>query len=292
MAVYELKNEEISVLIDSVGAELKSLKRLSDKTEYLWCGDAAYWGRTSPVLFPFVGGLRGREYRAKGRTWPMTQHGFARDMEFALLFRGENEIWFELDSDEATLEKFPYAFVLKLGYRLEKSRVEVMWQVENPGEETLYFSIGGHPAFNCPLREGEKQEDYFLDFGAVDQVVATEINEAGLASDSVAVYALEKGKLALSEHLFDRDALVIENRQTDMVGLCGRDGARYVKVTMDAPLFGVWSPAGKNAPFVCIEPWYGRCDGENFEGALEERKWGNQVEPGGVWEASYTIELE
>ena len=119
MAVYELKNDVISVLIDSVGAELKSLKRLSDGREYLWCGDAAYWGRTSPVLFPFVGGVRNREYRAKGRTWSMTQHGFARDMEFGLLSQGENEIWFELDSDENTLEKFPYVFGLKAGYRLE-----------------------------------------------------------------------------------------------------------------------------------------------------------------------------
>ncbi|MCX4304818.1 MAG: aldose 1-epimerase family protein [Acetatifactor sp.] len=292
MAVYELKNDVLSVLIDSVGAELKSLKRLSDGREYLWCGDAAYWGRTSPVLFPFVGGVRNREYRAKGRTWSMTQHGFARDMEFGLLSQGENEIWFELDSDENTLEKFPYVFGLKAGYRLEKNKVVVMWQVVNPGDETLHFSIGGHPAFNCPLEAGEKQEDCFLDFGDVDQVASTEINVSGLATDSVTVYGLENGKLALNEKLFERDALVIENRQTDMVGLCGRDGNRYVKVTMDAPLFGVWTPAGKKAPFICIEPWYGRCDGENFEGTLEEREWGNHVEAGGVWEASYTIELE
>lgn len=291
MAVYELKNEDISVLIDSMGAELKSLKGLSDGREYLWCGDAAYWGRTSPVLFPFVGGLRDKVYRAKDRTWPMTQHGFARNMEFTLLSQGKDEIWFALKSDENTLEKFPYAFVLKAGYRLEGKKAVVMWQVENPGEETLHFSIGGHPAFNCPLETGEKQEEYFLDFGDVDQVVSTEIN-GGLASDTCAVYPLDKGKLAISEHLFERDALVIENRQTDMVGLCRRDGSRYLKVTMDAPLFGVWSPAGKRAPFVCIEPWYGRCDDADFEGTLEERKWGNHVEPGEVWEASYTIELE
>ena len=110
MALYELKNEEISISIDSVGAELKSLKRLSTGTEYMWCGDPRYWGRTSPVLFPFVGGLKDRQYRTKGRSYSMTQHGFARDMEFTLLSQSETEIWFQLCSDEETLQKYPYAF--------------------------------------------------------------------------------------------------------------------------------------------------------------------------------------
>lgn len=289
--VRELQNGEISIAIDSRGAELKSLKRVDTGREYMWCGDARYWGRTSPVLFPFVGGVRGKVYRSRGKTWPMTQHGFARDMEFTLLSQREDEIWFELASDERTLERYPYEFVLKLGYRIEGSRVSVLWQVENPGREELPFSIGGHPAFNCPLEEGETWEGYLLDFGDVDQVVSTGLNEAGLATASRRVYPLAGGRLALTPELFDHDALVIEGGQTNMVALCGRDGRRYLKVTMDAPLFGVWSPPKKNAPFVCIEPWYGRCDSEDFSGTLDEREWGNRIKPGESWQASYTIEV-
>lgn len=292
MAVYELKNEKISIVIDSLGAELKSLKKLEGGKEYMWCGDAEYWNRTSPILFPFVGGVKNKVYRAKGKTWPMTQHGFARDMEFSLFSRAKDEIWFERDSNEETLEKYPYEFVLKLGYRLCENRVIVLWQVENPGAENMYFSIGGHPAFNCPIQEGESREECFVDFGAVGQVVSTGISENGLALEEKKAYPLTDGKLALTAELFRRDALVIEDRQTDTVSLCGRDGKRYVKVTMDAPLFGVWSPAGKLAPFICIEPWYGRCDSEDFQGTLEERKWGNMIKPGQVWKASYTIEVE
>lgn len=291
MAVYELKNDAIVLLIDSHGAELKSLKKLDAGTEYMWCGDGKYWGRTSPVLFPFVGGLKNKEYKAKGKTYPMSQHGFARDMEFTLLSRTEDEIWFVLNSNEETLEKYPYEFTLKLGYRISGSQTEVLWQVENPGKEVLPFSIGGHPAFNCPIEEGTKQSEYFVDFGDVDEIVSSRIGENGLVTGCMDVYGLTDGKLALTENLFDHDALVIEDNQTKEAALCKKDGTPYLRVTMEAPLFGVWSPPGKNAPFVCIEPWYGRCDSEYFDGTLEEREWGNVVSPGEIWKASYVIEV-
>ncbi len=153
MAVYELKNEKVSILVNSHGAELKSLRRLSTGTEYMWKADPQFWGRTSPVLFPFVGSLKEKEYKTKGEVYPMSQHGFARDMEFELVSQDENEIWFELKSSEETLKKYPYEFILKLGYKLLDEGVEVLWQVENPGQEELPFSIGGHPAFNCPIEE-------------------------------------------------------------------------------------------------------------------------------------------
>ena len=287
--IYQLKNNEIAIEVESFGAELKSLKDLNTGTEYMWCGDAKYWGRTSPVLFPFVGGLKNKEFHTKGKAYPMGQHGFARDMEFTLLSEKEDEIWFVLSSNEETLAKFPYEFVLKLGYRLEGRSVEVLWQVENPGNEVLLFSIGGHPAFNCPIAEGEKQTDCFLAFGDVEEIVSTRIGELGLATGCMDVYGLTAGKLAITENLFEHDALVIENNQTKEAALCRKDGTPYLKVTMDVPLFGVWSPVGKNAPFICIEPWYGRCDSEDFTGELSEREWGNEAAPGESWKASYTI---
>ncbi len=291
MAVYELKNDVIAICIDSHGAEMKSLKKLSTGTEYMWCGDAKYWGRTSPVLFPFVGGLKNKEYRVEGKTYPMSQHGFARDMEFELLSKEESEIWFVLRSTEETLAKYPFEFILKLGYRISGNRTEVLWQVENPGSKTLPFSIGGHPAFNCPIEEGKKQSDYFVSFGGVDEIISTRLGDHGLVIDCMDVYGLSEGRLALTENLFDHDALIIENNQTDRVSLCKEDGTPYLTVTMDAPLFGVWSPPGKRAPFVCIEPWYGRCDSEYFDGTLQEKDWVNCIDPGQVWNASYRIEV-
>ncbi len=292
MAVYELQNGEIAIAVNSMGAELKSLRKLSTGTEYLWQGDPAFWGRSSPVLFPFVGKTDRGEFRTKGKTYSMTQHGFARDMEFDLLSKTEDEIWLVLKDSEATREKYPYGFTLKLGYRLLDGGVEVLWQVENDGDEELPFSIGGHPAFYCPIDEGAAQTDYLIAFDAGEKVVSTRINEEGLALDETDVYSLKDGILPITEHLFDHDALVIENGQAKKVALCRGDGKAYLTVTMEAPLFGVWSPPKKNAPFICIEPWYGRCDRVGYAGDLKDREWSNLLAPGQVWKAAYQVYVE
>lgn len=291
MAVYELKNETIAVQINSCGAELRSLKKLDTNVEYMWQADPKYWGRTSPILFPFVGGLKNGTYRIGEKTYPMTKHGFCRDMEFEVISQAEQEIWFQLKPTEDTLKIYPYEFVLKQGYQLLPDGVKVLWQVENPGSEELYFSIGGHPAFNCPLDPGKKQTDYKIYFGRLEEVVSTKISEAGMATDGRDHYPLKDGLLSITENLFDHDALVIENDQTNIVAFCDETGKPYVTVTMDVPLFGIWSPDHKNAPFICIEPWCGRCDHENFDGELKDRQWGNTLAPGGVWNREYTIQV-
>jgi len=167
--------------------------------------------------------------------------------------------------------------------------VEVIWRVNNVGNETMYFSIGGHPAFVCPANAEDKQSDYWLHFEGTDQITSRMISD-GLATDEIITYPLEEGYLRITENLFDNDALVVENHQTQRVSLCRPDKTPYVTVSFDAPLFGVWSVPGKQAPFVCIEPWYGRCDHQNFEGTLKDREWGNALEAGAKFEVSYMIE--
>lgn len=287
MALFQIGNEQITIQVDSMGAELKSLKKTTARVEYMWGGSPEFWKRTSPVLFPVVGGLREGKYVHNGRVYSMGQHGFARDMEFTLKSQTNKEIWFSLKSDEKTLEMFPYEFVLELGYELCGSTVIVKWKVFCPSEQEMYFSIGGHPAFRCPLAEGAKQSDYRLWFDA-DKVTAG-ILRNGLMSNETAVYTLENGCMWITGHLFDNDALVIENNQAHKVSLVKPDGSPYLTVSFDAPLFGIWSPPGKNAPFVCIEPWYGRCDAKDFSGTWEERKWGQYIAAGESFEASYQI---
>lgn len=288
---YELKNDYVVAGFVSHGGEMKSLRSRKTGKEYLWCGDPAYWGRSAPVLFPFVGGVYGKEYRTKGQTYPMGQHGFARDMDFTLLSREADSIWFELVSNEDTRNRFPYDFVLKLGYELLDDGIRVCWQVENPGKEVLPFSIGGHPAFYCPIDEGTHQTDYKLWFDTKETIVSTRLSSNGLATDARDEYLLQNGYLQVTEDLFDRDALVIEGDQAHQVALCRADGKPYLTVTMGAPLFGVWSPPKKQAPFICIEPWYGRCDAQGFTGDLTERTWGNKLDPGEIWTEEYTIRI-
>lgn len=287
MAVHTIQNGRLTVQIKDAGAELCSVKDAAGK-EYLFDANPAYWGRSAPVLFPFVGSLKNKEFLYEGKRYPMGQHGFARDMDFSLVRQTQDEIWFRLESDAETLSRYPLPFVLTIGYRLEENAVRVLWEVENPSQEKpLYFSIGAHPAFLCPP-EGGGMENCYLGFDLPGDL-SYRLLDGGLAAKDRYTLPLEGGLCRLSPGLFDRDALIAEGRQTGRVWLADREKRPFITVEFDAPLFGVWSPAGKTAPFVCIEPWYGRCDEVDFSGDLTQRAYGNCALPGQVFSADYRI---
>ncbi len=292
MAEYVISNDELRLSVADAGAEIRSLVRLSDGKELMWQADPAYWGRTSPVLFPLVGNYRDKTSYYNGAAYSMGQHGFARDMVFVLEEQTEDALLFSLCDTEETRKKYPFAFRLLVGYRLLGKTVTVTWKVENPADETMYFSIGGHPAFNCDYSGGRlvfyKNGSPF-EGSLISKIIAPD--GSGCLSDRTKSFGLHEGNLPLSWPLFDEDALIFEDRQADAVAITDAQGRPVLCVTFDAPLFGVWSPAGKNAPFVCIEPWYGRCDRTDFSQQLSEREYGNTLRPKEAFEAYYAIEV-
>lgn len=287
-----LENDILKVTINHFGAELSSMVKKDTGVEYMWNADERFWKRSAPVLFPFVGSLKNKEFQYDGKTYPMGQHGFARDMEFSLVSNSGTEVWFSLSSDESTFEKYPFAFSLEIGYRLSGNTLTVIWKVVNEDKKTMYFSIGGHPAFMCPLNGEGKQTDYFLQFDTDKDLTYSKLSDNGLVYKKDNMLATNGGTMQITEHLFDEDALVVEGGQAHVVSLCKPDKTPYLTVKFDAPLFGLWSPAKKNAPFVCIEPWYGRCDSEEFTGSLEEREYGHSLEAGESFEVSFEIAVE
>ncbi|MDE5697535.1 MAG: aldose 1-epimerase family protein [Lachnospiraceae bacterium] len=289
MAVYSLENAQIKVSVDTLGAELKSLKKVSTGTEYMWDAAPEYWKRTSPVLFPIVGSLNNGSYRCDGKEYPMSQHGFARDMEFEPVQQTGDELKFVLRATEETKAKYPFDFELELGYRLRENNLVVSWKVTNRDSREMYFSIGGHPAFMCPIDKKGVQTDYKVLFDVSDKVTSGIIGSGGTLSARTKEYRLDNGMMDITADLFDEDALIIEDNQAHKVALCSPEGQPYLTVSFDAPLFGLWSPAKKNAPFICIEPWYGRCDRETFAGDLSEREYGNKLSPAETFYAEYTI---
>jgi galactose mutarotase-like enzyme len=176
---------------------------------------------------------------------------------------------------------------------LDGYKLKTIWRVINTDDKTINFQIGGHPAFMCPLKKkGGNQQDYFLNFDTDKDLVYSLLSSNGLVESEGNVLKNDGGLVPIDEHMFDKDALIIEGSQASKVTLCRPDGMSYLSVMFDAPLFGLWSPAGKKAPFVCIEPWYGRADKEDFEGSIEDREYINMLKPEGIFEASYTIEID
>ena len=282
---YILENSKLQLEADTSGAELSSLYGKTKGKEYLFDADEKYWKRHAPVLFPIVGSVKDKKLVIDGQDYPMGQHGFARDREFLLKERSENSLWFVLDSDAASCKVYPYDFRLEIGYILAGSQVQVIWRVMNTGEEDLHYQIGGHPAFYCP-------DGAWFKFDTEKPIRYRLLNENGLLVEKVYELATENGYYRIPADMFDLDALIIEDSQAGQVSLCRPDQTPYLTVSFDAPLFGLWSPAKKNAPFVCIEPWFGRADRADFAGSIEEREYDQALKPGEAKEYSFTIRIE
>ena len=291
MAEHILKNSYISIKVSDHGAELKSLVKADSGKEFMWQADAKYWGRTAPVLFPIVGSVWNGEYKVNGVSYKLSQHGFARDMEFSLVKEAEDELVFELKDSEESLKKFPFKFSLKIGYKIVGSKVTVSYTVSNPDDKEMYFSIGAHPAFNCDLNKDELL--FEKDGAAVSGSLKSNVIDmsCGCLSDKQIDVDTAEGIVKLTPELFDGDALIFEDKQADAVTLVSANDSDKLRVTCDVPLFGVWSPVKKNAPFVCIEPWNGRCDRVGFEGSIEDREYGNKLAAGESFDTSFDIEI-
>lgn len=290
--MHTLKNDILTVEVSGHGAELTSIRKGS--TEYLWQADPAFWGRHSPVLFPIVGSVWEKRYRVEGKEYELGQHGFARDMDFTLVNATETEVRYRLESTPETLAKYPWPFVLEIAYRLHDGNLDVIWEVSNPGTEEMFFQIGAHPAFCYPDYDPQTMERGFLSFDRNEGLECIRIKEKGCV-DAETRYPLEVPQddlLPLTRETFDAiDTIMLQDSQIGKVTLHRADGSPWLSLSFDAPVVGIWSPPTKNAPFICIEPWYGRCDRAGYEGDYREKDWINRLGAGETFRSVYTISI-
>lgn len=290
--MHTLKNDVLTVEVSEHGAELHSIRK--GATEYLWQADPKFWARHSPVLFPIVGSVWDKLYRVDGKVYELGQHGFARDMDFVKVEGNDTEVFYRLESDEETLKKYPWPFRLEIGYKLKDNAIEVIWRVYNPGAEEMYFQIGAHPAFYYPDYDPETDERGYFSFDRSEGLECIRIMEKGCV-DAVTKYPLEipqDGLLPLRKDTFDViDTIMLQDSQIGSVTLYRNDGTPWLSLKFTAPVVGLWSPPTKNAPFICIEPWYGRCDRAGYTGDYRQKDWVNRLEPGKEFEGIYTIEI-
>lgn len=291
---YFLENEWIQAEFESVGAELKSLKRKADGQEYMWCADPAYWGKTSPFLFPFIGKTVNMEYRYEDKVWPAEKHGFGQKVAYDVAEQSGNRIVFRTKDTEETYAKYPFRFKLDIEYVLEDTGVVENWYVTNTGENTMYFTIGAHGAYACPLngqgRVGQKVKLYGAEHKNI--IFSLRANDKGLITEELLTLDIKDGLIDIEENTFDQDALIFDGEGVTAIGLCDETGKEYVRVECGAPVWGVWSVPDNGASYVCLEPWYGLCDYEGFEGELSERPYTNVVEPGQTWNGGQVIKVE
>ncbi len=293
--IVVIENSELKVAVNPLGAELFSVKSVKSGHEYLWQGDATYWRSRSPVLFPIVGRLCDNKCRIEGVEYAMLQHGIARHLEFEIIRAEECEVVFSLTSTAATKESYPYDFILEIGYRLEGCDVVISYRVENPSPQRIYFQLGAHPGFNYMNFDAEAEVQGYFRFNDCEQsskLIVNMINGDGFLISEQQSLVLNEKKMPITKGTFSRDALILESTQTKDISLLDATGREYIRVKYDAPVVGLWSKSvGRYAPFVCIEPWWGRCDREAYQGEFCDKDWMHSLDAGECFQREITITL-
>ena len=286
----KLSNDLLTVTIDSLGAEVQSVVNNRTHADYIWCGDKRFWGRHSPVLFPLVGKVWNNTYRMDGEEFKLGQHGFARDMEFSEMpVEAEDEAWFALESSEDTLSLYPRNFRLEIGYRLQEARLTVMWRVVNTDSRVMHFHIGAHPAFNYPDFDPSDALHGYLAFDNAPLESELLGPQGHVVNGHETLVLDSEDLLPITAATFERlKTIILADSQVRRVSMLDAEKRPYVSVLFHAPVVGIWSPSAE-APFVCIEPWWGDPDHEGYSGEFADRPYTNTIAPDRTFEASYTI---
>jgi galactose mutarotase-like enzyme len=295
----KIENDVLVVSIKKRGAELHSLKSKKTGIDYIYHTFPPMFCGSAPILFPIVGRVKNNKYIYDGHEYDMHIHGFVCFQKFEVYEKYDDKVTFLLSSQGRFVEIYPFEFELYVTYELVNNSLMVSYKVKNMSDKDMYFSIGSHPAFTCPI-DGDKRNRYYLYFDGIDKLDRSKIDmSCGLLYDDKYIMELESiensekglsgGVLPIADDLFAEDALVIENHQTHLVSLLMPDKTPYLSVKFEAPLFGIWSLGDRVAPFVCIEPWYGRCDKKDYEGELKDREWINILTSGNEFNSNYTI---
>ena len=285
-----ISNEWLSATINPLGAELSSLIRTDLNLNYLWSGDARWWGKYSPVLFPVVGSLHNNTYTYKGNSYHLPRHGFAREKNFEVEKQGGSWVSFVLQEDESTLKVFPFPFLLRLTYILEGKKLRLTYTVTNTGSSDLLFCIGAHPAFAVPLTEGSVYEDYYLEFSENETLPRYGLSN-GLVNAEPEKFLVNEKKIPLSLSLFEKDAIVLKHPVSETISLRSNASDNGLTFSIkDWPHLGIWAAANA-APFVCIEPWQGHADTTDHDGQLENKPGIIRLAPEASWAKEWWVEL-
>ena len=289
--IYTLKNGEMEVQVSSKGGELVSL-RDADKTEYIWIGDATYWKRHAPQLFPCIGRLTNNQYSMDGALHEMGQHGFLRDYELTKVEESETSLHLQLQSDASTRQLYDREWIVDIFYTLCGKTLSVKFQVRNCDTRTMRFGYGIHPGFNVPLNPALRFEDYRLDFHETSTPKQMELTERYTISGGMHAYALEEGRyLPLQHSLFDHDAIILKD-MPHTVTLGSQKDEKKVTVTFpDMPYLGIWHAPETDAPFVCIEPWSSLPSTDGVIDEFETKPDFTTVEPEQTYTNNWSISI-
>ncbi len=287
-----MQNNKLKISVKNTGAELCGISSVKNGTEFMWHANPDVWGSYAPNLFPIIGALKDDIYSFENIEYKLPKHGFVRHNEEIILEKqSKNSLTFKLVSNNELLKIYPFKFEFYITYTLTENTLEVKHTIKNTDKKTMYFSVGGHPAFKCPVFENEKYEDYALEFEHLENSKTHLINmDNGLISSNTETVFNKSTKLPLTHDLFNKDALIFKDLKSKKVTLKSANHGDILTVNYpDFDYLGIWAkPTGD---YVCIEPWLGIADNESTNQNLIEKEAIISLEQDKSFEAVYTIEI-
>ena len=290
--MYKIINEFLEVSVKSSGAELCSIKSVKTGKEFMWDSNPEIWGSSSPILFPIVGGLRNNSFYYKGKSYSLPRHGFVRNNNKIVLSEETSDsLSFFLKYSEETLKNYPFKFEFSTKYTLHQNKIIIGTRVYNTGDEAMFFSLGAHPAFQCPLNDQEAYDDYFLEFEKEETSSTYLLDENGqVTSDTMPVMNRSK-TLNLYKGIFDKDALIFKDLKSRKVSLKSKKSSSVISINYEGfPYLGIW--AKPNANFVCIEPWLGIADSSSSDQNFETKEGIMSLQSKKTFDVFYEISIE
>ena len=271
--MYTLENDKLKIAVKKTGAELCEIKSVKHKTDFMWDANPAVWGSFAPNLFPIIGALKEDTYTFDNQKYTLPKHGFFRkNNHVKLIDQTTNSLTFGLMYSDDSLKIYPFKFEFYLTYKLSGNTIDVIHTVKNVDDKTMYFSVGGHPAFKCPVFKNETYNDYSLEFETIENSKNHLINmENGLISSKTQSLFNNSNTIHLNHEMFKEDALVYKDLKSRKVTLKSAKNGHILSVNFsDFSYLGIWAkPSGD---YVCIEPWLGIADNETTNQKLKRQR--------------------
>ncbi len=289
---WTIENDELSVTVEDLGAQIKSIFSKKYDTEYFWQGSDKYWKGRGYNLFPIVGRLFEGKYTFNNREYEMGLHGFARNSYFTLCEKNNERMTMAISANDETKKNYPFDFIFKIEYILKGNSLTVNYHIENVGKDKIYFGLGAHPGFNIPF-DGGNFEDYFIEFEKPCEPKRLLVGPNYLMSGEEVKFKLENDKILHLRHdLFDDDAVILKGAERSLK-ISRKGSKRAIKVEFPKmPFLGIWHTVKSDAPFVCIEPWENLPSNEGQLQDLTKKENIGVLDKNGVYESEVKISIE
>lgn len=289
---YVISNDYLRVEVSNKGAELQKVTSAITGKEFLWQGDEKFWSGRAPIMFPVCGRMLDGKYTYKGNGYVLPCHGFAKISHFDVSEQTKDSISLTLKANESTQEIYPFEFSFTVTFALIDNLLRTTFTVKDDVDEEMYFSFGGHPAFNVPFNDGENFDDYYVEFNKPFNATQALFSDKGLYTEKTLPVDLVDGKiLNLSHKLFEVEGIFMKDPSPELT-IKSKKGKGSIRVSYEGfPYVGLWQTNKVGAKYLCVEPWQGFPSKDGVVDDLKEKDYMVRIVKGEVYNKSFDVEI-